>query len=85
MIWQDAVLAISQIIFFFALFPTILSKKSKPSISTSIINTVVLLIVCYVNISLKLYGFAFGVFLVAVAWAILAVQKYQMDKKAKQS
>lgn len=81
MLWQDIVLTISQIIFFFALFPTILSKNSKPSISTSIINTVVLLIVGFVNISLKLYGFAFGVFLLSVAWGILAVQKYLIDKK----
>ena len=85
MIWQDIALAAAQIIFFFALFPTIFSKKSKPSISTSIINTIVLVFIVYVDITLKLYFFAFGVFLVAIAWAILAVQKYLIEKKERRN
>lgn len=80
MIWQDIVLTICQLTFVVALFPTIFSKD-KPSFSTSLINTIVLLIVGVVNITLQLYGFAVSVFILAIAWGTLAVQKYLIDKK----
>lgn len=80
MIWQDAVLLVGQIIFAIALLPSIFSKD-KPALATSIINFVVLYIIGFVNITLKLYGFAAGIFIVGVLWNILAVQKYLVDKK----
>lgn len=80
MIWQDIVLTICQTIFIFALLPSIFSKD-KPSFSTSAINAVVLVVLGSVNITLKLYGFAISVFILAIAWGILAVQKYLIDKR----
>lgn len=77
--WQDLVLLIAQIIFIIALFPSILSKD-KPAITTSIMNAVVLFIISFVNFTLNLFGALFGLFLVAVCWTILAVQKYLVDK-----
>ena len=82
MIWQDIILTICQMTFVVALVPTILSKD-KPSFSTSLINAIVLCIVVAVNITLRLYGFAVSVFILAIAWGILAVQKFLIDRKSK--
>lgn len=80
MLWQDVVILISQLVFAFALFPSILSKD-KPAFATSILNTVFLLLLSYTNFTLGLFGAAFGLFLVGILWGILAVQKYIIDKK----
>lgn len=82
MSWQDVVLLICQIVFAIALFPSILSKN-KPALTTSVLNTVFLYIIFLVNLTLNLYGFAAGIFIVATLWLILAVQKYLIDKKNK--
>lgn len=82
MSWQDIVLLICQIVFAIALFPSILSNN-KPALSTSVLNTVFLYIIFFVNLTLNLYGFAVGIFIVATLWLTLAVQKYLIDKKNK--
>ena len=78
--WQDIILTVCQLTFVAALIPTILSKD-KPAFSTSLINAAVLCIVGTVNITLGLYGFAISVFILAIGWGILAVQKQSQNRK----
>jgi hypothetical protein len=78
--WQDIALAITQLIFAAALFPSILSKD-KPAFATSLMNSIMLYVISYVNLTLNLYGAAAGLFLVATLWGILAIQKYLINKK----
>ena len=82
MIWQDIILAGAQILFAIALFPSLLSKD-KPAFATSLMNSIMLYVISYVNFTLSLFGAAAGLFLVATLWGILAIQKYRVDKKSK--
>lgn len=82
MIWQDIVLGGAQLFFAIALFPSILSQD-KPAFATSLMNSVMLFVICYVNFTLALYGASLGLFIVATLWAILAIQKYLLNRKVK--
>lgn len=80
--WQDLLLTLGQIIFTISLLPSILSKN-KPAFITSMLTTVLLIIFALIYISLSLYLASMAISLTAVAWAILAYQKYQIERKIK--
>lgn len=80
MIWQDIVLAGAQIFFAVSLLPSVFSKD-KPALATSIMTSLMLYVICFVNYTLGLYGAALGLFLVASLWGTLAVQKFRENKK----
>lgn len=78
--WQDYVLSAGSLVFAVALIPSITSKN-KPSIFTSSITVVVLLVFALVYLSLSLLFAAATVFVTSILWAVLAVQKYLQDKQ----
>ncbi len=80
--WQDIVFTIGQLIFVIALIPSIRSKD-KPAFISSAITAVILVGFGITYTSLGLWGSAIFAFLNATAWAILAFQKYLIDKKSK--
>lgn len=73
--WQDWIFTIGQIIFIFALFPTI-KGKDKPAFITSFITTLIIFIFALTYLSLNLTGSAFFAFINAALWGVLALQKY---------
>ena len=78
--WQDWVLTIGNIILGAALFPSILSRD-KPAILTSLPTGTVLLTFSIAFSSLSLWTSAVAVFIVAVLWYILIIQKIFIDRK----
>lgn len=80
MTWQEWVLTVGQIIFVFALLPTILGKD-KPAFSTSIINGTILAIFAFTYLQLLLPFAGTLSATLSVCWYILAIQKKQIDKK----
>lgn len=76
------VLAGAQIFFAFSLLPSIFSKD-KPAFLTSAFTSFMLYVIGIVNFTLNLYGATLGLFIVATLWAILAIQKYLIDRKQK--
>jgi len=74
--WQDYVLAIGQIIFFFALIPA-LRYAHKPPLSTSIINGVVLFIFATIYITLALWFAAITALMTGSMWFALAIQAFR--------
>ncbi len=78
--WQDTVIAICQLAFFPSMLPTILGKD-KPALSTSLMNAAIVTIITICFFTLHLwFSFATGM-LTALIWAILAFQKWSLDKK----
>lgn len=77
--WQDFVFTIGQFIFIVALVPTI-RGKDKPAFITSLLTTIILFSFGMTYLTLKLWGSAIFAFLNASAWAILAIQKYRINK-----
>lgn len=82
MIWQDIILAGAQIFFAVSLLPSILSKD-KPAFATSASTSFMLYVIGIVNFTLNLYGASLGLFLVATLWGVLAIQKFNNDKRHK--
>jgi hypothetical protein len=80
--WQDWVLAVGSFIFAVALYPSIKSPD-KPALSTSASTAAVLGVFAVTYVTLSLWMAAFTVTLTGIMWTILAVQKYQQDKKPK--
>ena len=79
--WQDTVLALTQIIFAVALLPTIAHATKKPTLSTALMTTSTVFVVVFVYISLALWSSAFGAGILGVEWATLAHQRYRLDHK----
>lgn len=80
MIWQDMVLTGAQLFFAVSLLPSIFSKD-KPAFATSLMTSLMLYVICFVNFTLNLYGASLGLFVVATLWGILAIQKYLLNRK----
>jgi Flp pilus assembly protein TadB len=78
--WQDGVFFIGQIIFVFALIPTI-KGKSKPALSSSVITGLILTIFALTYLSLDLWFSAVAATATSASWWVLAYQKYRQDKK----
>jgi uncharacterized membrane protein len=78
--WQDLIFTVGQIIFVFALIPTI-RGKSKPALSSSIITGSILLILALTYLTLGLWFSTLASIATSANWWILAFQKYQQIKK----
>ncbi|MBI2076395.1 MAG: hypothetical protein HYT72_04060 [Candidatus Aenigmarchaeota archaeon] len=76
MLWQDIVLTIGSWIFIVALIPT-LRGKEKPQLSTSIVTGTVLLVYAFVYATLGLWISVISTSALALAWLVLAVQKWK--------
>ncbi len=79
--WQDIVISIAQLCFIIAMIPSIRSND-KPASSTSIMNIILVTVIATCLLTLKLWFSALTAIAIATTWAVLAVQKINIDKKA---
>lgn len=79
--WQDWVIAACQWIFALALIPTIRHPSAKPPFLSSILTAVLLTVLGATFITLELWNSALSSFAVAIAWYILAWQRWKMDRR----
>lgn len=80
--WQDFVFTIGNVIFIFALIPSI-TGKDKPPVLTSLPSSIVLLTFSFAFATLGLWWSAFVTLIVSILWLILAIQKYKSSKKKR--
>lgn len=73
MIWQDAVFTVGALVFFIALFPTILSS-TKPALATSATTGTVLLMFAATYVTLGLYFSATTTAITGLAWLLISWQ-----------
>lgn len=76
MLWQDLVLTTGASILTAALIPTILDKKEKPALSTSVVSGSVLFGISVVYYTLSLWLSSVVVALHGILWFVLAVQRH---------
>ena len=74
LLWQDWIIAISQIVLSLALLPSIFSSH-KPHPRTSVLTSVTLSILAYTFFTLDLWLSAAGTAVGALGWYILLFQK----------
>lgn len=79
--WQDWAIMSVQVVFAISLFPTILHPTQKPTFLTAIMTTtcIIFMGITYATLSLWLATMLAGIN--AGLWAILAVQRYRLNKK----
>lgn len=80
--WQDIVISVGQYIFVIALIPSI-TGKDKPALSTSLLTASIIGVIAITYATLNLWGSFFSAMILATAWAILAWQKYSMQRREK--
>lgn len=73
MIWQDVVLASATVVFFVALLPSMLDRKTQISRRTSVPTAGAVWVQGLTFASLGLGWTAFGTFCIAAAWTHLAL------------
>lgn len=78
--WQDVVLAICQLAFVPAMVPTLLGPD-KPALSTSVMNAVIVTTIATTMATLGLWFAVSTAALIALIWAVLAVQKFKLDRQ----
>ena len=78
MTWQELVLTFGEIFFSLALIPTLLSKD-KPQIWTSILTAFLAFSFSLTYLSLSLPIAAIAAIINALAWSILAIQRYRQS------
>jgi hypothetical protein len=82
--WQDIVLSIGQWVFIIALIPTLLSKKDKPPVSSSILTGFFLAVYTSVYASYHLWTALVSDSILALVWFTIAYQKYSSKKEEKE-
>lgn len=80
MAWQDIVISVCQLLAVFSLLPSILSDD-KPALKTSVMNVVLVSLICFSLFTLGLYFSAATAFAIVISWSVLAYQKYATKKK----
>jgi len=80
--WQDIVIALCQIGFIFALWPSVRSRH-KPALYTSLGYVVLICAISFCLLTLHLWLSAATAFAGAVEWLILLIQKRRIDKATK--
>lgn len=71
--WQDVVMGFVQMVFLFALIPTIVGD-AKPELATSLMTGGCLMVMCICFSTLRLWWSAFVVFAVSLGWFVIATQ-----------
>ncbi|MBI2610441.1 hypothetical protein HYW60_00680 [Candidatus Kaiserbacteria bacterium] len=81
--WQDWVLAVLLWMFVIVLIPTILHPTNKPTLSTSLLTAAGNFTLALVYATLSLWNGALGGLAISIAWFILAIQRYRLDRKER--
>ena len=79
--WQDIVFTIGAWIFAILLIPSIRSQD-KPALTSSFFTATLLSIYVFVYASLYFWGAMISTAVLALAWWILAYQKWRMNKNS---
>jgi hypothetical protein len=81
--WQDWVLSIGCFLILLSLIPTIRGDQ-KPALTTSVMSAAIVAVFAFTMTTLGLWisGLANGG--IAIAWSVLAVQRYQIVRREKQ-
>lgn len=79
MAWQDMVIAACQFGFVLAFIPT-LRSNDKPAVATSVMNVILVLTITFCFITLGLWFSVATASAITVCWAIVAVQKINLDR-----
>lgn len=74
--WQDWALATASLVFIVALVPTVLSKRRKPALSTSVLNAAVSAFIAAIYITLSLWFAAGTTAINAVLWLAIGIQTF---------
>ncbi len=80
--WQDYLIAAAQVCIIFALFTSVMGK-SKPELSTSRTNAILVCVIATCFLTLHLWFSAATAYGISADWAILAIQKIKLDKSIK--
>ncbi len=84
MAWQDWVLAVSGIILGASLIPTI-RGDDKPALSTALLTTVIIAVVCFTMATMGLWLSAATNILIVGAWGLISWQKFHQIRRARHS
>ncbi len=79
--WQDYVVAFVQWVFLLALIPTIKHATHKPPVSSSLLTAVMMVVLSGTFATIPLWNSTLSSFSCGVAWAVIAYQRYKLDKK----
>ena len=79
--WQDWVIFGVQFSFAIALIPTVFHPTQKPTLSTSVMTMIGVYSIAGVYASLGLWFAAGMASIIATLWAILALQRFRLNKK----
>lgn len=79
--WQDTVIALCQLAFLPSMLPTLLGTD-KPALKTSAANALIVSIITITLATLQLWFSVVTGALTASIWAVLAIQKYKIDRRA---
>jgi hypothetical protein len=82
MTWQDIILTVGNLLMAASLIPSVVSSD-KPALSTSLLSGSILFTFAIVFATLSLWITAFAVSLNVILWFVLALQKYQQQRAAK--
>jgi hypothetical protein len=81
--WQDYVISVAQIFIIFSLFSSVIGK-SKPELSTSRTNAILVFIIATCFLSLHFWFSAVTAYGVSADWTILAIQKIRLDRSVRE-
>ncbi len=79
--WQDIILTIGSWIFAIVLIPSIRSKTDKPALSSSLLTAILCTTYIFVYLSLRFWTTSVSMSVLALAWWILAYQKWKQKKE----
>jgi hypothetical protein len=72
--WQDIALTVASLVFIVALLPTVVSRTSKPVLSTSVLNAAVSFGIAIVYATLHLWFAALTTGINGTLWMTIAMQ-----------
>jgi len=78
--WQDWIIAACQWVFVIALIPAIRHATDKPPLSSSLLTALLLTVMSATFATLHLWNSTLSALAVAIAWYILAWQKWRLGK-----
>ena len=80
--WQEIVFFVGQMVFNISLIPSIMGKD-KPALLTSVLTSGMIFIYAFTYTTLSLWVTSISVATTGIFWAVLAFQKYKLNKKKK--
>lgn len=81
--WQDIIFSVGAWVFAIALVPSIMHRTDKPALSSSVLTAGFLTLYVPSYMTLHLWVSGVSTAMVAIAWWILAYQKWRMNKLPK--